>query len=1023
MLIRSPVKTLLTVVLLAAVMFALLSRVSEYAVTAEEFNSLAKTYHGIGIVEATPPVLTDFTWSEFLTSNKYNPDNPDGTWENTRYEALTAQQMDFAAALRFVTNGSVRYMTAGVSDIYKRPLDPGFHNYTDRGVIAGDLSTVTYRRYGAGALLPDVAFLRGEARILIRNTTAYAGNVEDDQLDTALMPTYFEGAYFDPVVFEQMQGLTLQIVNRTRMLTSLLLSFDDWEETMIHGERYLIVGRLGSGVFNKWIYAGDSLTEHRTDVIFPLGDRPDNFLETDEFAYIRELIDIIRQDLYTFDIVYVDSLSSIARFNYGAMGIVEGRAITAEDDGSLVCVISSDFAMHSDLSVGDKVRFSLGDKLFEQHAGLGALAVSHGRHAKPVKEVELEIVGIYENTDSIQSRGYTAHWSYSAATVFVPLSLLPESADIENMPIKPGSFSIVIEDARNISAFLHLSLPLLEEKGLKLHFFDGGWLEIEKDFLLTQWVSLIAIVALVLAAMAAVILAVYIFILQKKKDFATMRATGCTKKRAYLALFVPLITVAAAGVALGSITAWGYSIYAESAVVSIPVILLCAIGFLLFLCIASTYGLWRVSTLAPLALLQNTGNLKRKKLKKSAIAAPGAVFQAVTPAAIIIPPLPKGNIFLSFLHCIKYILRNIRRAWLKSVLTVFVAGILFGAAGQFAVVRHQARILFDTMPITLSMRGMVYAELLNKQLLPSELVLTDTGYKETVGFTFWTGPDRFRYIGDTIWVGGKQATLVVTSDIERYYGVPVEIEHTEGRQYTSWSHYPAAMSSSLMDALGISLGDPVYVFHGAGDSWYDADLEIMTRVTTNSEIGDYTVFFPPESLVRRQLLLDHYTYAEYLVADNYRISELRELLARYMMPLGITCTINTEELDRVKSNLVLYDMFFPMVATALTLIGGLLPAMMILSVSKDASLLRALGTTKKRTRFILLSGQLILCFSGLILGFAVLMLYNGRELLEGISEILQQYVILCSISYVIAAVICAILVTRRNVLELLQTKE
>jgi len=51
---RSPVRTVLTFILLAAVTFTLFSQVLEHAVTVREIDKAAEQYDGVGAVEVSP---------------------------------------------------------------------------------------------------------------------------------------------------------------------------------------------------------------------------------------------------------------------------------------------------------------------------------------------------------------------------------------------------------------------------------------------------------------------------------------------------------------------------------------------------------------------------------------------------------------------------------------------------------------------------------------------------------------------------------------------------------------------------------------------------------------------------------------------------------------------------------------------------------------------------------------------------------------------------------------------------------
>ncbi|HOK43270.1 MAG TPA: hypothetical protein PLD49_06365 [Thermoclostridium caenicola] len=155
------------------------------------------------------------------------------------------------------------------------------------------------------------------------------------------------------------------------------------------------------------------------------------------------------------------------------MVIQEGRALTKEDTHA--CVVNAALMEINGLKIGDRITVELCDKLLMQHGVLGATAVIPERYGKPVKTVELEIVGSYLDIDAQYERDASDWWCYTPNTLFVPLSLLPVEPPAD-YPIRPGEFSMVIEDAYQIEAFLNAAEPLAKEMGLKLRFSDRGWM-------------------------------------------------------------------------------------------------------------------------------------------------------------------------------------------------------------------------------------------------------------------------------------------------------------------------------------------------------------------------------------------------------------------------------------------------------------------------------------------------------------------------------------------------------------------
>jgi hypothetical protein len=98
-LFRSPVRTLLTFILLGVVTFAFFSQTAEYAVTAREFNSAAEQYVGVGTAEITPPPESgDFGTPQYINADPriaqlYPEERRDKYLNELRYQPLTREQI------------------------------------------------------------------------------------------------------------------------------------------------------------------------------------------------------------------------------------------------------------------------------------------------------------------------------------------------------------------------------------------------------------------------------------------------------------------------------------------------------------------------------------------------------------------------------------------------------------------------------------------------------------------------------------------------------------------------------------------------------------------------------------------------------------------------------------------------------------------------------------------------------------------------------------------------------------------
>ena len=133
-------------------------------------------------------------------------------------------------------------------------------------------------------------------------------------------------------------------------------------------------------------------------------------------------------------------------------------------------------------------------------------------------------------------------------------------------------------------------------------------------------------------------------------------------------------------------------------------------------------------------------------------------------------------------------------------------------------------------------------------------------------------------------------------------------------------------------------------------------------------------------------------------------------------------SMETGEADRVYQTYRLLELLYPIAFALALLLGGVLPAGIILQSAKEASLLRVLGTTKRRTRAMLSLEQVILCLLGLLCAAVGLIGLKGAALLP-VSGLLWLYAAAHFCLCILGTAVAAVSVTRRNVLELLQVKE
>ena len=379
-LVRTPLKTLVTFLLLAATSYMLFFNAAEYAVTSREFKRTKASYMGIGAVEtrafkplpirsSSPNNKPSISGADaFLYADSRVAKNPydyDSAVEDSYiYAGIKQSDAEAIENLPYVTAASTRYMTAGVSpdflrsDLMNRALMYPKYNYTARFIaevtVVRHIFKTAFGYYtraleydvpspplserewrSCGIVIDDVKILAGDRSCFDGYTadleTGRFGPITLDKIslfheskDSSIF------GYYDVSVRERFSS----VMHYGTRYYDEVYSYDFLDE-LVPGEKYIIIGRMEPVAMKKGTLQGPVLADPATigwwPQVYPLKGLPDNYLELDEFAPVREMIEITNTDLSTFDVVYTDEMSLIRRFADGSMFVADGRMLTARD--------------------------------------------------------------------------------------------------------------------------------------------------------------------------------------------------------------------------------------------------------------------------------------------------------------------------------------------------------------------------------------------------------------------------------------------------------------------------------------------------------------------------------------------------------------------------------------------------------------------------------------------------------------------------------------------------------------------
>ena len=615
-LFRSPVRTIVTWVLLLAAAFQFTLSLTDYLSTRkgleeakERMKGALSLEHAPGLNPNSPGNSSHFNLFLMTDPTAAGTGMPIFPAENYHPQNITSDELEVLAAIPGVDGIEVRTMTAGVSD-YLRP-DVEFHEYCyeARLVLEATIAAVEQESF----------FQNDIVRLAIKGIDQNQScllHLEDVRVlggNEAMLPLETDGSccLLVPVFPEETRGqagLWNYSTNSSYGRDSAVMFWNKLgsteAEALKPGRRYLFAVRVEPWLsdyagYPRMVFADDTLMDwwpYITDIT----DLPEDYLEGDGFAPLLELIQVTNDDWHTLDVVYTGDMSVIRRATDLRLVPTEGRFLEPEDAGKPVCVVNADFAYANSLGHGDTLRLTLGNYPMEQHEVLGAVASTRGRYADNWMEQEFTIVGTWRDINQGDYLKEDQIWAYSDATVFVPSSFLPEGA--KKADRSPGEVTLLI-DADSMNNFVQNELPKLEADGWITYWNDRGWPQMEEELRLVVQAAWYKLLAFGVATLLVIALTVYLFISRRSRDYAILRALGMEKSGSGKSLLIPLLCLTLVAVIPGAAAALMW--YGRGGEQVNAIALLGVPALIILPLLAALVMVNRMGNTSPLALLQS----------------------------------------------------------------------------------------------------------------------------------------------------------------------------------------------------------------------------------------------------------------------------------------------------------------------------------------------------------------------------------------------------------------------------------
>lgn len=290
------------------------------------------------------------------------------------------------------------------------------------------------------------------------------------------------------------------------------------------------------------------------------------FYETERGQYWLELSKALSMWDTTAPVLPVTDTALLPSFHDRTVYVREGRTFSAEDleTGAAVCLVSEEFARKNGLSIGDKVELPLygvnekdsPHRTFSDGSGLRTFSLlnAQNRAYTPFWTAKYEIIGTYY---SVGTYGKPAGSIEMALNLF----LIPANsvkADFAGNIVDSGpmqrattSFQIPNGTVDEYRAAYNRNVPAEVRENLEITFDDNGYSQIIGGLLNMRYVAIILFAAGLLSALAILVLLLYFFIVKQKKRTAIERSLGMSKAQCRVSLMAGILVLALVASVIG----------------------------------------------------------------------------------------------------------------------------------------------------------------------------------------------------------------------------------------------------------------------------------------------------------------------------------------------------------------------------------------------------------------------------------------------------------------------------------------
>ncbi|MCL2592862.1 MAG: ABC transporter permease [Defluviitaleaceae bacterium] len=535
---RQIIRIILLMAIIAFVAFAFVLRVSEYIFVRNQLEEIANSHHAIGFVQGASPFADVSAGAEIINSSSHvrlsqRRRMVEGVMQGVLSGDIAGMQM--GVPFEQQSRQSISMFTIVPLQIFE-PFDP--------------LNPWTWMIYD---LEEDFIGFPEHNSPNISSGTWMQINLNDVGDVFEIGKRYFVKAFY-PYIPAELGGTSFPSGQRHNGMIIMPINEEE----------------------NLWVVPlaeGEEVDFNSPELVHLLDEI--EFLKHNQSAFtLKTVVDMEFHHMFSLNMNPNFATSDYDPFNNADNGIMAGRLINEYDyiNANPVAVIDRYFARIRGLNVGDTLTVTVSknqilEGVYTVNTGMGNYSdflIRSKASDENVHTLELEIVGIlFHRLNGV--------YPISPSFVYIPDSVLPldisltasENAiamGIDENYLFSRHYSFVLEDTRYEQEFFLNYREILDELGLELVMLWSGigdfWAYAESIMLMVTFNTVIVSVVLVFV----LALVAFLYLQQRRRDFAILRALGLSIPNIYRKIFTSVVFLGAIPMVIGALIARNFVI-------------------------------------------------------------------------------------------------------------------------------------------------------------------------------------------------------------------------------------------------------------------------------------------------------------------------------------------------------------------------------------------------------------------------------------------------------------------------------